>query len=203
VYRAAERRARSLLRQRSDVLGHTAADGCASASVSRPRMFSGALTGRGHRSYSLSSRHASPRPRCRRARLMGCGITAPHHMPHQTPHTPASDLPRSALAVFSGGEWRPWWHPDSAPPRWRDALPLVGDAVTRRSTASDGVEWGGLRLSGAGEAWRLRVILARDAKPTACGARGLRSAELPLAAASDRTSALSHSGGHGPVLGCS
>jgi hypothetical protein len=77
------------------------------------------------------------------------------------PAAPASDLPRSSLAVFVHGEWREWWRSDSAPPRWMGALPLVADAVTWRPASNQGLEWGELRLSGAGEAWRLRVILAR------------------------------------------
>jgi hypothetical protein len=73
----------------------------------------------------------------------------------------APDLPRSALAVFVGGEWREWWRSDSAPTRWGEELPLVTGAVTWRPSASEGLEWGELRLAGTGEAWRLRIILAR------------------------------------------
>jgi hypothetical protein len=77
------------------------------------------------------------------------------------PAAPAPDLPRSALAIFADGEWRAWWRSDSAPPRWSGALPLVADAVVWHLASNEGLEWGELRLSGAGEAWRLRVILAR------------------------------------------
>lgn len=64
------------------------------------------------------------------------------------------------LAVFAPDGWRRWWWADRAPIRWSDELPLMRDAVTWHR-ASPGLEWGELRLSGAGEAWRLRVILAR------------------------------------------
>jgi hypothetical protein len=64
------------------------------------------------------------------------------------------------LAVFAADGWRRWWWADRAPIRWSGELPLMRDAVTWHR-ASPGLEWGELRLSGAGEAWRLRVILAR------------------------------------------
>jgi hypothetical protein len=44
--------------------------------------------------------------------------------------------------------------------RWSDPLDVVAGAVQWRSLAA-GVEWGELRLSGSGEAWRVRVILVR------------------------------------------
>ncbi len=64
------------------------------------------------------------------------------------------------LAVERGGAWRTWWRGDRAPLEWRAALPAVSDAVSWR-TASHGLEWGELRLSGNGEAWRVRVIAVR------------------------------------------
>lgn len=67
---------------------------------------------------------------------------------------------RPSLAVDAGGEWRAWWRADDAPVRWRAADPAVAGAVVWRP-AADGVEWGELRLAGSGEAWRVRVILAR------------------------------------------
>jgi hypothetical protein len=44
--------------------------------------------------------------------------------------------------------------------RWSEPLDLVAGAVEWRSAAA-GVEWGELRLSGSGEAWRVRAILVR------------------------------------------
>jgi hypothetical protein len=64
------------------------------------------------------------------------------------------------LAVLAAEGWRRWWRADRAPIRWSDELPLMRDAVTWHR-ASPGLEWGELRLSGAREAWRLRVVLAR------------------------------------------
>lgn len=64
------------------------------------------------------------------------------------------------LAIERGGSWRVWWRSDSAPAAWRAELPAVAEAVTWR-TAAPGLEWGELRLSGSGEAWRIRVIVAR------------------------------------------
>lgn len=53
-----------------------------------------------------------------------------------------------------------WWEAARAPARWPAPLDLVAGAVPWRR-AAEGVEWGELTLSGAGEAWRIRLILAR------------------------------------------
>jgi hypothetical protein len=70
----------------------------------------------------------------------------------------AADAP--SLAVERGGAWRSWWRADRAPTRWTEALPAVSDALTWEE-AQPGVEWGAIRLSGSGEAWRLRAIVLR------------------------------------------
>lgn len=72
----------------------------------------------------------------------------------------AQELPSSALAVRQGRAWRTWWHAETAPERWAAALPTVASAARWRR-AAPGVEWAELRLSGSGEAWRLRVVLVR------------------------------------------
>jgi hypothetical protein len=72
-----------------------------------------------------------------------------------------SPRPASRLAVLTGGEWREWWDSEHAPVRWAAPVPMVANAVTWRPTAAPGVEWSELRISGSGEAWRLRIILAR------------------------------------------
>ena len=69
-------------------------------------------------------------------------------------------LPRSALAVETAGAWREWWRAERAPLRWRAADARLADAVRWRATAP-GVEVGEARVSGTGEAWRLRVIAVR------------------------------------------
>jgi hypothetical protein len=66
----------------------------------------------------------------------------------------------TSLAVSSDGEWRSWWRSDRAPTRWTEPLDLVTRSVEWHP-ADAGVEWGELRLSGSGEAWRVRVILVR------------------------------------------
>ena len=53
-----------------------------------------------------------------------------------------------------------WWQSTAQPARWPAPLPLVEDAVGWRR-AAPGVEWGELSLQGAGEAWRIRLILVR------------------------------------------
>ena len=48
---------------------------------------------------------------------------------------------------------------DAAPKRWEAGAPLA-DRIAWRSGA-DGIEWGEVALSGASEAWRTRVVVAR------------------------------------------
>jgi len=69
-------------------------------------------------------------------------------------------LPNSALAVREGGAWRTWWRSADAPAAWPAPHPTVARAVRWRS-ARPGLEWGEIRLAGRGEAWRVRVVLAR------------------------------------------
>jgi exopolysaccharide biosynthesis protein len=64
------------------------------------------------------------------------------------------------LAVKGSDGWQQWWRADRAPSHWDAPLPAVAGAVSWRPLA-DGVESGELTLSGSGEAWRVRVVLAR------------------------------------------
>lgn len=72
----------------------------------------------------------------------------------------AAALPPSALSVWNGRAWREWWRSDAAPDRWRAPHNAVADAMQWRR-ASEGVEWGELRLAGVGEARRLRAVAVR------------------------------------------
>ena len=63
-----------------------------------------------------------------------------------------------SLAVYHDGAWHEWWREDRAPAVWRDALPMVHDAIAWDDSA-DGLAVGSLRLSGSGEAWRIRAIV--------------------------------------------
>jgi len=65
-----------------------------------------------------------------------------------------------ALSLRVDGVWVTWWEAARGPARWGGPLPVVADAVAWQP-AADGIEWGELTLSGAGSAWRIRVILAR------------------------------------------
>ena len=65
-----------------------------------------------------------------------------------------------SLAVRTAGGWREWWQADRAPARWQAGLPVLDNSVEWRMGTA-GVRWGDLTLSGDGEAWRVRVILAR------------------------------------------
>ncbi len=64
-----------------------------------------------------------------------------------------------ALAVSDGSGWITFWRRDRPPARWSDAAPLA-DRVQWRPGAR-GIEWGELRLRGASEAWRTRLIVVR------------------------------------------
>ena len=69
-------------------------------------------------------------------------------------------LPPSALAVWTGQAWREWWRSSAAPDRWATGDPAL-TAALHWSPAADGISWTELRLAGSGEAWRIRVIVAR------------------------------------------
>lgn len=64
------------------------------------------------------------------------------------------------LSVETTDGWRRWWAADQAPEQWLAGSALLRAAVAWRPAAG-GVEWGDLRLSGAGEAWRVRAVLVR------------------------------------------
>ena len=66
----------------------------------------------------------------------------------------------TTLAVERNGAWHRWWQADRAPAEWTAPLPAVTEAVKWRRGAA-GSDIGELRLSGAGEAWRVRAILVR------------------------------------------
>ncbi len=68
-------------------------------------------------------------------------------------------LPSSTLAVRdTRGEWRTFWSSSSAPVVWRNT-PLASAARWKRGVS--GVAWSELQLTGSGEAWRTRLIVAR------------------------------------------
>ena len=64
------------------------------------------------------------------------------------------------LEVRIDGRWQEWWQADAAPAIWTAPHPAVAGAIEWRA-AAPGVEWGELMVSGAGEAWRIRVVLVR------------------------------------------
>jgi len=92
------------------------------------------------------------------AALAGCAVLGAAH-PSGAVRSPYT-VPRSALAVEQDGAWRAWWRSDRAPTHWDAALPMVEHAIAWHPAAG-GVEWGELHLAGDGEAWRMRVIVAR------------------------------------------
>lgn len=78
--------------------------------------------------------------------------------PAATRNTPA--LPPSSLAIWRDGAWHEWWRSSEDVTRWGKGDTRLLPAMAWRPIR-DGVEWGELRLSGDGEAWRLRLIVAR------------------------------------------
>lgn len=82
------------------------------------------------------------------------------HRDEVPPPRTETALDVTSLSVRAAGEWRGWWRSDSAPVQWRGPLDVVSGAVEWREI-DNGVELGELRLSGSGEAWRVRVILVR------------------------------------------
>ncbi len=73
---------------------------------------------------------------------------------------PQPSLPDSRLSVSSGGAWREWWRSDRAPVRWDGPDVVLGGALRWR-TVTSGLDWAEARLAGSGEAWRVRLIVAR------------------------------------------
>jgi exopolysaccharide biosynthesis protein len=63
-------------------------------------------------------------------------------------------------ATTENGPWREWWHPHTDVGRWSSPSPLLLRAVQWKTT-SPGVELSEIALSGAGEAWRVKVVLVR------------------------------------------
>lgn len=92
--------------------------------------------------------------------VVGIAATPPRSAPERTPRVSATALPLSALSVWTGRAWREWWRSDAAPDRWGAPHDAVTDAMQWRR-ASEGVEWGELRLAGIGEARRLRAVAVR------------------------------------------
>ncbi|HJQ19434.1 MAG TPA: phosphodiester glycosidase family protein [Gemmatimonadaceae bacterium] len=78
----------------------------------------------------------------------------------------AGGLPPSALFVRRDSQWMEWWNSERAPERYTDADHLLATLIPWRSIGP-GVDVGALQLSGSGEAWRLRLVVARVAPRTA------------------------------------
>jgi hypothetical protein len=76
------------------------------------------------------------------------------------PAVSAVDPAGRVRVLGADGRWQEWWARDAAPARWSAPLETVAGAVRWRAAAS-GVEWGELRLSGPGEAWRVRAVVVR------------------------------------------
>jgi Phosphodiester glycosidase len=69
-------------------------------------------------------------------------------------------LPASTLSVWTGARWEEWWRSSDAPAVWTEPVPALAESFQWRRVAR-GVEWGEARLSGVGEAYRIRLVVAR------------------------------------------
>ena len=75
-------------------------------------------------------------------------------------HPATGPLPTSSLAVWRDGAWREWWTSASAPSAWTGPDHGLTSAMEWRPLGS-GITWSEVRLAGRGEAWRLKLIVAR------------------------------------------
>jgi hypothetical protein len=69
-------------------------------------------------------------------------------------------LPPSTLSVMVEGKWQQWWSSEQAPTRYDEKSAALAP-LTKWRVVAPGVEAAELQLAGSGEAWRLRLILAR------------------------------------------
>ena len=69
-------------------------------------------------------------------------------------------LPASTLSVWTGARWEEWWRSSQAPAVWTEPVAALAESFQWRRVTR-GVEWGEARLSGVGEAYRIRLIVAR------------------------------------------
>jgi len=72
----------------------------------------------------------------------------------------ATALPASTLSVWNGARWEEWWRSSAAPAVWTEPTPALAERFEWRRVAP-GVEWSEVQLSGAGEAYRIRLVVAR------------------------------------------
>ncbi len=93
------------------------------------------------------------------AAVVGVALTGAGRAAYSA-HYAQPSLPASRLSVWSGGAWREWWRSDRAQVRWGGPDSVLAGALWWRRVTS-GLDWGEARLTGNGEAWRLRLIVAR------------------------------------------
>jgi uncharacterized protein YigE (DUF2233 family) len=72
---------------------------------------------------------------------------------------PETGRSADTLAVHTASGWVTWWRRDASPSRWDGSASLATHVTWKRNIP--GVEWGELRLGGASEAWRTRVVVVR------------------------------------------
>ena len=75
-------------------------------------------------------------------------------------HECRGQLPPSTLAVRTDSGWVTWWRASRAPRQWSAPHPALTAALRWRPVRA-GVEVASLDLTGSGEAWRIRAIIAR------------------------------------------
>jgi len=83
--------------------------------------------------------------------LLGLALAAPGA---------AGPDPGPTLAVRTAQGWETWWRGEAAPAHWAAPLPALAGRIPWRR-AAPGLDWGEISLAGDGEAFRVRVIVAR------------------------------------------
>jgi len=72
---------------------------------------------------------------------------------------PETGRSADTLAVETASGWKTWWRRDASPSRWDGSASLAHHVHWKARVP--GVQWGELRLRGAGPSRRTRVVLAR------------------------------------------
>jgi uncharacterized protein YigE (DUF2233 family) len=72
---------------------------------------------------------------------------------------PGTGRSADTLAVYTASGWVTWWRSDTSPSHWDGSVSLATRVTWHPGVA--GMEWGAIRLRGASEAWRTRLVLVR------------------------------------------
>jgi hypothetical protein len=102
-------------------------------------------------------------------RSLGAGLAAalpllvsPGRVAAPVPAVVPTASAAAGLAVRVDERWLAFWRADSAPARWAGPHPTMTRALASSwRPGAEGVRWAELEVSGRGEAWRTRVVVAQ------------------------------------------